>query len=99
VQEARVVDTADGLVMVYTGWPQGAMDAALGLARSTDGGLTWQRSATPALTARDTGGGGFFHVPALHYADGTYYLFVEVVANDTSSIWLATLTGDPFAAP
>jgi len=97
VHQPRVVQTPDGLVMLYRSVVAGSPSTiALGIATSTDG-LQWTRFAgNPILrAATDFGQHGFWYT-ALAYKDGAFFAYVEAPPPDhpgETAVYVATHKG------
>ena len=81
----RVVSTAEGLVMLYTGLDLNRR----GLATSTDG-ITWTKVPGPNIEQKDFPLQGGSWDSALRYANGSLQYFLEI-GNTTTSVYRATL--------
>jgi hypothetical protein len=90
VQQPRVVQTPDGLIMVYANRGD---DRALGLAISRNG-IEWQRySANPILRKRDMPDNRAPHLSQIFYHQNKFFLFVEGIKDLDSNIWLLHCEG------
>ncbi len=90
IMNVDVIQTSDGWVMVYNSRRGTAQ--ATGYALSEDG-FNWQRSEAPIINPQDVSGGRGSYGPSIRFIDGTYHLFVEIVVDGTSSVYLATHEG------
>jgi predicted GH43/DUF377 family glycosyl hydrolase len=94
VQQPRVVQTADGLVMLYRSviLPRPST-IKLGIATSTDG-IHWDKFAqNPVIEPSEVSEAGYWFTGLL-YQDDTYFLFIEKPTNDAgTAVFLATHKG------
>lgn len=90
IMNVDVIQTEDGWVMAYNSRSSGGQ--ATGYALS-ENGFNWQRSAAPIINPAEITGGRGSYGPTIRFIDGTYHLFVEIVVNGKSSVYLATHEG------
>ncbi len=90
VDRARVVDTPEGLVMIY----QGGALIKRGLAFSADG-IRWVlHPENPVLELKDFPLSGNMWDTALVYHDGVYYYYTEIGSTAATNIYLAIHEGE-----
>ena len=93
VYQPRVRQTEDGLVMLYTSANRingNSLQQNHGLAFSADGS-EWQRSETVAFRPGNiTSSGQNIWYTELEYANGTYYIFLELGKGSETEIYVAT---------
>lgn len=93
VQQPRVIVGGDGLYMVYAGYAGDQMSRpGVGLATSTDGGLTWGcQWPGNALDPEGIAGGEGIHTLTAFSRGERLSLLVEWLSNSGSDVWLAQL--------
>lgn len=77
VNQPRVVQTEDGLVMLYRSWTGAQQNQSIGFAISEDG-IAWERVNDEAVySSKDTARRSIWFT-GLAYDDGVYYVYLEL---------------------
>lgn len=95
VNQPRVVQTEDGLVMLYRSWTGAQQNQSIGFATSEDG-VHWTRmNEEPVYSSQDTRRRSIWFT-GLAYADDTYYVYLEIQRGyqAQTDIYAGTYTAD-----